>query len=49
MNDPAVGSKAPDFTLTAALPGGGEETVTLSALRGRFVVVYIYPKDSTSG
>lgn len=49
MNDPAVGSALPDFTLTAALPDGGEETVTLSGLRGRFAAVFIYPKDSTSG
>lgn len=41
----AVGSPAPDFTL--ATDGGG--TVTLSALRGRPVVVYFYPKDDTSG
>lgn len=43
------GAKAPDFTLTAALPGGGEQAVSLSSLGGRWVVVYIYPKDSTPG
>ncbi|CAK0743898.1 putative peroxiredoxin bcp [uncultured Gammaproteobacteria bacterium] len=41
----ALGSSAPDFTL--ATDGGG--LVTLSALRGRKVVVYFYPKDDTSG
>lgn len=39
------GEQAPDFTLTDA---AGEE-VTLSALRGRRVIVYFYPKASTPG
>ncbi|MEI8394641.1 MAG: peroxiredoxin [Rhodospirillaceae bacterium] len=39
------GQVAPDFTLTT--DSGG--TVTLSALRGRMVVLYFYPKDDTSG
>ncbi|HYE01165.1 MAG TPA: thioredoxin-dependent thiol peroxidase [Alphaproteobacteria bacterium] len=41
----AVGSPAPDFTL----PTDGGGTVSLSALRGRKVIVYFYPKDDTSG
>jgi peroxiredoxin Q/BCP len=40
-----VGSPAPDFTL--ARDGGG--TISLSALRGRKVVVYFYPKADTPG
>ncbi|KGM31015.1 peroxiredoxin [Inquilinus limosus] len=40
-----IGQSAPDFTLPKA--GGG--TVTLSALRGRKVIVYFYPKADTSG
>jgi peroxiredoxin Q/BCP len=40
-----VGQPAPDFTLPKA--GGGE--VSLSALRGRPVIVYFYPKADTSG
>lgn len=40
-----IGSPAPDFTLPAS--GGG--TVTLSALKGRKVIVYFYPKDATPG
>jgi len=40
-----VGQPAPDFTLPTA--GGGE--VTLSALKGRKVVVYFYPKADTPG
>jgi peroxiredoxin Q/BCP len=39
------GALAPDFTL----PTDGGASVTLSALRGRPVVVYFYPKDDTSG
>jgi peroxiredoxin Q/BCP len=39
------GSPAPDFTL----PTDGDGSVTLSALRGKPVVVYFYPKDDTSG
>ena len=39
------GSTAPDF----ALPTDQGEPVVLSALKGRPVVVYFYPKDDTSG
>ena len=39
------GDPAPDFTLPA--DGGGE--ITLSALQGRKVILYFYPKDDTSG
>lgn len=42
---PDVGDKAPDFTL----PGDGGKTITLSALKGKKVVVYFYPKDDTPG
>jgi peroxiredoxin Q/BCP len=39
------GKPAPDFQLT----GDGGETVRLSDLRGRQVVLYFYPKDDTPG
>ena len=39
------GATAPDFTL----PQDGGDDVTLSALRGRTVVLYFYPKDDTGG
>lgn len=39
------GETAPDFTL----PTDGENDVQLSALRGKPVVLYFYPKDDTSG
>ena len=40
-----IGSPAPDFTL----PTDGGGSVTLSALKGRPVVLYFYPKDDTPG
>jgi peroxiredoxin Q/BCP len=42
---PQENDVAPDFTLTA---DDGSE-VTLSALRGRKVILYFYPKDDTPG
>jgi peroxiredoxin Q/BCP len=39
------GAKIPDLTLPAT---GGQE-IRLSALKGRHVVLYFYPKDSTPG
>ena len=41
----ATGAPAPDFEL----PDQDGETVKLSALRGRTVVVYFYPKADTPG
>jgi peroxiredoxin Q/BCP len=40
-----LGDKAPDFTL--ARDGGGE--IKLSALKGKKVIVYFYPRDDTPG
>ena len=40
-----IGDTAPDFDLPT--DGGGR--IRLSALRGKPVVVYFYPKDDTSG
>lgn len=42
---PAVGDPAPDFSL----PGSDGQTWTLSALRGRWVVVAFFPKAFTGG
>jgi thioredoxin-dependent peroxiredoxin len=44
-DSPAPGDKAPDFT--GPTDGGGE--LRLSALKGKTVVLYFYPKDDTSG
>ena len=40
-----VGAEAPDFTLENDAGG----TTTLSALRGKGVILYFYPKDNTAG
>lgn len=40
-----VGSPAPDFKL----PTDGNGEISLSSLRGKKVVLYFYPKDSTPG
>ncbi len=42
---PKPGDRAPDF----ALPSDDGPTIRLSDLRGRFVVVYFYPRDLTPG
>ena len=42
---PAVGQKAPDFTLQT----DADESLTLSSLRGKTVVLFFYPKDDTPG
>ncbi|MCB1396598.1 MAG: thioredoxin-dependent thiol peroxidase [Rhodobacter sp.] len=45
LDDLTPGQMAPDFT--APTQGGG--SLTLSALRGKAVVLYFYPKDDTPG
>ena len=40
-----IGSTAPDFTM----PTDNGGSVSLSALRGKPVILYFYPKDDTSG
>jgi peroxiredoxin Q/BCP len=42
---PEVGDPAPDFTL----PDQNGEPVTLASFKGKTVVLYFYPKASTSG
>ena len=42
---PAAGTAAPDFSLTT---GDGSQ-VSLKEYRGKWVVLYFYPKDFTSG
>jgi peroxiredoxin Q/BCP len=43
--DLKIGDKAPAFSL----PSDGGNTISLSGLRGKAVVLYFYPKDDTSG
>ncbi len=42
---PVVGSAAPDFTLNSQ----DGNPITLSQFRGKWVVLYFYPRDMTSG
>ncbi len=42
---PAAGQKAPEFTL----PSQTGEPTSLSSFHGKWVVLYFYPKDMTSG
>src|SRR6266542_7060811 len=45
QTQPEVGKPAPDFSLTI---GDGSQ-VSLKDYRGKWVVLYFYPKDFTSG
>jgi peroxiredoxin Q/BCP len=42
---PAVGTEAPDFTLNSR----DGKAISLHDLRGKWVVLYFYPKDMTTG
>jgi peroxiredoxin Q/BCP len=44
-NAPQVGQMAPDFTL----PSQDGSKISLHDFRGKWVVLYFYPKDGTSG
>lgn len=44
-NMPALGTEAPNFTLNSQ----DGKPVSLSEYRGKWVVLYFYPKDMTSG
>jgi peroxiredoxin Q/BCP len=45
MTELIAGAVAPDFTL----PSDTDGDVTLSSFRGRSVILYFYPRDSTPG
>lgn len=45
MTKPAIGKKVKDFRL----PATGDQTIRLSDLKGKNVVLYFYPKDNTPG
>ena len=42
---PAAGAIAPEFSATT----DAGETLRLSSLRGRWLILFFYPKDDTSG
>lgn len=45
MSDLEIGKKVPAFSL----PATGDQTISLSSLKGKNAVIYFYPKDSTPG
>ncbi len=45
MNNIEIDQAVPDFEL----PATGEQSISLLGLRGKNVVLYFYPKDSTPG
>ena len=45
MSKTSIGKKVPDFSL----PATGDQAIALSDYRGKNVVLYFYPKDSTPG
>ena len=45
MSKVSIGKKVPQFNL----PATGNQTIKLSGLKGKNIVIYFYPKDSTPG
>lgn len=45
MSAPTIGKRAPAFSL----PATGDQTIALKDLKGKNLVLYFYPKDSTPG
>ena len=45
MSKVSIGKKVPQFSL----PATGDQTIKLSTLKGKNLVLYFYPKDSTPG
>jgi thioredoxin-dependent peroxiredoxin len=45
MSDVTVGQIAPNFWL----PTDDEDSVTLTSLKGKTIILYFYPKDDTTG
>ncbi|MEM9101453.1 MAG: peroxiredoxin [Pseudomonadota bacterium] len=45
MPSPKIGNRAPAFNL----PATSEQKIALKNLKGHYVVLYFYPKDSTPG
>jgi len=45
MSSVKLGKKVPDFDL----PATGDKNIKLSSLKGKKVIIYFYPKDSTPG
>tara|TARA_B100001079_G_scaffold6906_1_gene5821 strand:- start:751 stop:1323 length:573 start_codon:yes stop_codon:yes gene_type:complete len=46
---PEIGEQAPDFNLPGTLGGGASKNWNLDDWAGRWLVLYFYPRDFTSG
>ena len=46
---PELGAAAPDFNLPGTIAGASTPNLSLSSWRGRWLVLYFYPRDFTSG
>jgi peroxiredoxin Q/BCP len=44
-----IGDTAPEFSLPATGTASGEPSLSLSAFKGRKLVIFFYPKDNTPG
>jgi|TARA_B100001250_G_scaffold413579_1_gene448175 peroxiredoxin 2/4 len=42
-----VNKPAPEFKANAVMPDGSEKEVSLSDYKGKYVVLFFYPKDFT--
>ena len=45
MNELTIGNKAPDF----CLPDKDGKEFSLKDFKGKWLILYFYPKDNTSG
>jgi len=45
MSQASIGKKVPAFKL----PATGDQEISLNSLKGKNIVIYFYPKDSTPG
>ena len=48
-SQPILNQPFPDFTLPVALPNGEQSTLSRADLQGKPFVIFVYPKDATSG
>lgn len=46
---PQIGATLPSFSLPAILPDGSETVLSNENFAGRVLVLFVYPKDATSG
>lgn len=49
LTQPVLNQPFPDFSLPVALPAGEQSTLSRAELSGKPFVLFVYPKDATSG